>query len=236
VVQQEPMEDLQQPDGLIRFQISRQQATAAIRNELNSFQHRIANLFDNNRIAHTVLEAVYLPFWLFDVFAQVDVTRVVTNTQSQNNYFSGVYNVSTPRQTTMNVADAMSDVAICGVTMPGPALTRKLGRYDFGEMVNYQPKLLAKHPAELYNIDFDRASLDARGIVSKALREKHQRNEAADGQSDVRAFAKIQNMSFRLVLLPVWVASLMEGDGDIRAALVNGQTGEVALGKPEKRQ
>ena len=47
---------------------------------------------------------------------------------------------------------------------------------------------------------------------------------------------KIQNMSFRLVLLPVWVASLMEDDGDVRAALVNGQTGKVALGKAEKRQ
>ena len=71
---------LQQPEGLVQFQVSRQEATAAIRAELNTFQQRIANLFDNNRIAHTVLEAVYLPFWLFDVFAQVDVTRVVVNT------------------------------------------------------------------------------------------------------------------------------------------------------------
>ena len=235
VVQQEPMEALQQPDGLIQFQVSRQEATAAIGAELNSFQHRIANLFDNNRIAHTVLEAVYLPYWLFDVFAQVDVTRVVVNTQSQNNLFSGLYNINTPRQSTMNIADSMSDVAICGVTTPARALTRKLGSFDFSEMINYQSKLLAKHPAELYNIDFDKASLEARGIVARALRDKHQRSESLNGQVEVRAFTKIQSMSFRLLLLPVWVASLLEDDGDIRAALVNGQTGEVALGKPEKR-
>ena len=106
VVQQEPMEDLQQPDGLVPFQISRQEATRAIREELNSFQQRIANLFDNNRIAHTVLEAVYLPFWLFDAYAQVDVTRVVRETQSQNSLFSGFYNINAPMQSTMNVADA----------------------------------------------------------------------------------------------------------------------------------
>ena len=39
-------------------------------------------------------------------------------------------------------------------------------------MVNYQPKLLAKHPAELYNIDFDKASLEARGHrLESAARE-----------------------------------------------------------------
>jgi hypothetical protein len=38
----------------------------------------------------------------------------------------------------------------------------------------------------------------------------------------------------RLVLLPVWVGTLVEADGDVRTALVNGQSGRVALGKAEK--
>jgi hypothetical protein len=41
-------------------------------------------------------------------------------------------------------------------------------------------------------------------------------------------------MSFQLLLVPVWLATLHETDGDTRRALVNGQTGECALGKTEK--
>jgi hypothetical protein len=41
-------------------------------------------------------------------------------------------------------------------------------------------------------------------------------------------------MSFSLVLMPVWIATLHERDGDTRLALVNGQSGQVALGKANK--
>ncbi len=41
-------------------------------------------------------------------------------------------------------------------------------------------------------------------------------------------------MTFRLLLLPVWIALLAEQDGDRRIGLVNGQTGKVALGKAQK--
>jgi len=36
------------------------------------------------------------------------------------------------------------------------------------------------------------------------------------------------------MLAPVWIATLYERDGEIRSAVVNGQTGEIALGKAHK--
>ena len=38
----------------------------------------------------------------------------------------------------------------------------------------------------------------------------------------------------RLVLVPVWAMTINERDGEVRPALVNGQTGKVALGKAAK--
>jgi hypothetical protein len=46
--------------------------------------------------------------------------------------------------------------------------------------------------------------------------------------------SQIRSMSFRLLLLPVWIALLTEVDGDMRIGLVNGQAGRVALGKSQK--
>lgn len=228
VVQQEAIESLEQPDGLVPFRISRQQAGENIKAELQRLTHRIANLFDKNRIAHGTLEPVYLPFWVFDAVADVTETRVVVTTDSE------MRAVLRSAHNTLTFTDSMSNVAVCGVTSPPPELTGRLGPFDYGEMVAYQSKLLAKYPAELYNIDFDKASLEARGIISKALREKHNRRDVREDSVRISASSAVKNMSFRLVLLPVWVARLIEVDSDTRVALVNGQTGRVALGQVQK--
>ena len=174
-----------------------------------------------------------MPFWVYDALVDVSVTRKPV--QSRNN--DGILGRSFAtysRPITETFTDSMSNVAICGVTPPALELTQRLGEYDFDAMVSYESKLLAKHPAELYNIDFDRASLEARSTVSKFMREKH--SVSYDNREEISVFPNVKHMDFRLLLLPVWVASLMEEDGDIRPALVNGQTGNVALGKAEKRR
>jgi hypothetical protein len=228
VVQQAAVESLEQPDGLVRFQVSKQQAVAAIQAELQNIRHRIANLFDNNRIAGGTVQGVYLPFWMFDVFTQITVTKTYTGS-SRSGQFAAA---RMPKTETFT--DALNNVPVCGVTTPAPALTRKLGKYNLDTMVAYQSKLLAKYPAELYTIDFDAASLDAREVVSQTMRDKHNQREVGDEQMQISVFSNIQSMNFRLLLLPVWVASMTETDGDTRAALVNGQSGKVVLGKPQK--
>jgi hypothetical protein len=47
----------------------------------------------------------------------------------------------------------------------------------------------------------------------------------------VNVSSMVRTMSFRLLLLPVWIATLIEDDGDVRIGLVNGQTGQAVLGK-----
>lgn len=231
VVQQEPAESLEQPDGLIAFRISRQQAVENIRAELKRKRHRIAALFDDNRVASGTLEPIYLPFWLFDAIADVTETRTYTGGDRDVLRLGGQGVIS---RTTFS--DGLYNVAVCGVTSPPPELTDKLAPFDLGEMVAYQPKLLAKYPAELYSIDFDRASLQARGMIAKTMRDKHGRRDVGDERVRITVSSLVKSMSFRLVLLPVWVGTLLEVDDDTRAALVNGQTGKVVLGKSQKRR
>jgi hypothetical protein len=96
---------------------------------------------------------------------------------------------------------------------------------------------LARYPVQLYTVDFDRAALEARSRISSIMREKYDnRNLGDDRQVSIHVTTGIQQMSFRLVLLPVWIGTLVEQDKDVRSALVNGQTGEVVLGRSEKSQ
>jgi DNA-directed RNA polymerase subunit M/transcription elongation factor TFIIS len=227
VIVKDALDSFEQPDGLIAFKVTPEEAADRIKQQLGGLSERIKGWFDNNKVERARLDGVYLPFWAFD--ALVDVTKTIIDQRPTQYQSQPVIPYSSTTTT-----DARNDVLICAVTSPPPDLTAKLGVYDLDAVMPYQPKLLAKYPAELYSMDFDKASLEAQSVISQAMRERHQQHTGSS-EVQVNVFTLVRQMSFRLLLLPVWVAALTEVDGDVRAALVNGQTGQVALGRTEKR-
>jgi hypothetical protein len=113
------------------------------------------------------------------------------------------------------------DLPVCAVSSPPPELVARVGEYDLDAMVAYEPRLLAKYPAELYTLDFDRAGLSAHSVIGKAMREKH--GQATGDNVQVNISTSVREMSFQLALLPVWVGTLVEEDGDLRVALSTGE-------------
>jgi len=117
--------------------------------------------------------------------------------------------------------------------MKQPPILKQISEYELSAAQAYDPKLLARTPAALYDVDFDAASLTARSHITATMRERYERG--GSGQSlDVKVYANVLQMTFTLLLVPVWIATLYERDGEIRAAVVNGQTGAVALGDSRK--
>jgi uncharacterized Zn finger protein (UPF0148 family) len=229
VIRQDAAGSFEQPEGLVQFRINQRAASEAIEEELGSLRHRIAGLFNNNRIKHMVIEGVYLPFWMFDVLSQISITRRIRNT-SKYGRMSNIQPVTREEFT-----DGLYDVPICGVVPPDRGLTTKLGRYNLDRVLPYEARLLARIPAQLYNVDFDKASLEVRSVASKIFEEKHKPIEFhTEDDVEITVSSMIKQMSFRLLLLPVWVATLTEEDGDTRTALVNGQHGKVVLGRTTK--
>lgn len=228
VVQQDALGSFQQPDGLVRFHVSPEQAEARIYKRLRRLDERLAGLLNSNAVRRLDLEGVYLPFWAFDALA--DVTQTVVQKPS---HYGRRLNELPPVQST-TFRDGCYNLLIAGASKPAAGLLRGLNAFDLGQMVAYQPKLLARYPAALYDIDFDRAALDARSEVIRRMREKHGAAERED--AEIRVSTLVASMSFRLVLLPVWIATITEANGDLRQALVDGQTGKVILGKARKSE
>ncbi|MCZ2099096.1 MAG: hypothetical protein LC121_23115 [Anaerolineae bacterium] len=224
VIQQDALGTVDQPDGLIPFVVDEDGAKVAIRERLNSVSERFAGLFGENRLARAVIEGIYLPYWVFDALVEVSKTVIDRRTPSRYEQRLPVNPYSNTR-----ISDGLNGVCVAAVRTP---LADQIAEFDLSAAVAYDPKLLAKHPAALYTLDFDMASLDARSRVSDHMRRRH---GDRDGQNvEVQIFTSVVQMSFMLVLMPVWVATLYERDGDVRPALVNGQSGQVALGKAEK--
>ncbi len=236
VIEQDALNSFTQPDGIIPFKVTREEASQLIKEQLKSVSERIKGWFDNNKVASATLNGYYLPFWMFD--ATVEITRTRIQNQASNRsygYTRSMTPVEPYVQTKYN--EIFGDMEICGVQSPPKELTRGLGDYLTSDLFEYSPSLLAKYPAQLYTQDFDEAALEARSQISAAMRYKFSRREPMEDEKvTINVFTNIQHMSFRLILAPVWIAHLIEQDKDRRTALINGQTGQVALGTSEKPQ
>ncbi|MEZ4667144.1 MAG: hypothetical protein R3E39_04365 [Anaerolineae bacterium] len=236
VIEQDALGSFEQPEGLIPFSITRGEASARIKERLQSLTERMKGWFDNNKVASATLNGFYLPFWMFDATADVTRTRIQTEPSTKS---YGYTRVVTPSNAYVqsHYQEAFLDVEVCAVTSPVAELTRQLGDYHTRDLVEYDPSLLSKYPAQLYVTDFDQAALEARSYISAAMRQKFGRREVTeDNDVTINVLTNVQQMSFRLILAPVWIATLTEMDKDRRTALVNGQTGQVVLGKSEKPQ
>lgn len=227
VVQQDALGTLERPSWLIPFRINEESAKMEIQARLKGVDQKLIGLLGDNKVVRATIEGGYLPFWLFD--AQLEVTRTVIDNRTSRS--RDQVRPIIPYQTT-RIPDGMTDVPVCAVKSPPPALTRDLGKYDTSARVPYNAKLLATYPAALYDLDFEEASLEARGLISQHMRERHGQSKADN--ITVNVFSSVLQMTFTLALMPVWIATLYERDGDVRTALVNGQTGKVVLGKARK--
>jgi DNA-directed RNA polymerase subunit RPC12/RpoP len=230
VIKQDAVSSFVQPDGLIPFALDERAVVAALKRALDAPLEKLAGMLDDNRVKTAIIDPVFVPFWVFDVI--VDIRRTVVDVRiDQVGRFGG--RPIQPREE--NFTDALFNLPIQGMKELDEALMARIDRYDFSQVKPYEPGLLAKQPASLYDVDFDAASLSARSSASETMRQKH---DVPDSQTNgsVSVFAQVQSMSFSLLLLPVFVVTMKERDGDRRAALVNGQTGVVALGKTEKRR
>jgi ribosomal protein L37AE/L43A len=230
IIEKDALGSFQQPDGLVPFKITRKEAATAIKERLDSWMERVKGWFINNRIRRATVEGVYLPFWIFDASVQVQRVTILSSSNQRYDYLRQHRTYQPPYQRE-TFSDGALNVLVCAVESPPRLLTERLGGYDLGEMSAYAPQMLARYPAELYSIDFDRASLMARSKIGRSMREKYALTTSG---ASVNINTHVLSMIFRLVLVPVWVATLYEVDGDIRSALVNGQTGQVALGQARK--
>lgn len=228
VIETDALRSFVQPDGLLTFSVDEASARARLEAALNSSFEKFKGFFINNRVTDVRVTGVYLPFWLYDISLQIS-----KKTQERSPSLYGDLGVSyNYRDETL--WDSAFDVPVCGVESPPRRLTERLPPYDLSQLHPYHPDLLAGATAELYTVDFERASSLARRRATEVMRQRH--GNSSGDKVKVIIQSMVQMMQFRLVLLPAWVFHLTESDGDLRSALVHGQSGRVVLGSATRHR
>ncbi len=167
------------------------------------------------------LTAVYLPVWLFEMGGVVDWSAAPTGNH-------GWPAQAEPHSGTESPLSPMAILASSRLTADQAGAAEE---FEPARLVPFEAAYLAAWPAETYSLLLSDAALRAR---QRSLEATGDRLAAADGarRPSLRS-ARMVVDSFRLVLVPVWLAAVRLAETEISIAL-SGTTGIVHAARPSR--
>ena len=109
--------------------------------------------------------------------------------------------------------------------------TDALQPWDLSALEPYLPQYLAGFRAEAYQVDLDQGFVEARALMDRQIERDVKFDIGGDQQRVHRIDTAINNVTFKHILLPVWLAAY-KYRGQTYRFVVNGQTGRVQGERP----
>ena len=230
------------PAGLLPFGIDLRDAEAALDRWLGSLWFAPSDL-KRTAERRDRLVGMYLPYWTFDSATtsqyrgrrgdQYTTTRWVTVTDGRGQTRQVPQTVVQVRWTPVagTVARGFDDVLVpASRTLPIDYVQR-LEPWDLQLLQAYQPEFLAGFRAEAYQVELPQGFEDAKARMAAVIRADVARAIGGDQQMIEQVVTDHAAVTFKHVLLPVWLAAYRYRAKPYRF-LVNGRTGEVQGERP----
>ncbi|MGF1658380.1 MAG: primosomal protein N' (replication factor Y) - superfamily II helicase [Rubrimonas sp.] len=221
------------PQALLPFAIDEAEARAALARWLQGLWFAPSGL---SRYARRgALSGVYAPHWTFDAHTETAysgqrgdaVRRTRRGPKGQTQSMTEIR----WRPARGRVARAFDDVLARGSTSLSQAEADRLAPWDLTHLAPYAPDWLAGFRAEAYTVDLRAAFVEARRTMDAQIAQDVRRDIGGDQQRIDRIDTRISDVTFKHVLLPVWVGAY-RWRGKPYRVLVNGRTGRVSGARP----
>jgi predicted RNA-binding Zn-ribbon protein involved in translation (DUF1610 family) len=235
VEEQAARADRLRPGSLVPFQLPRERVGELFRQWLRGLWFR-PNALKRLAVSDAV-RGVYIPYWTFDALthshwrAEAGYYYYESETYTEKNAQGQV--VTKTRQVRRTRWERVSgthsaffdDVLVPASQGIDRGLARRLG-FDTKALVPYQPQYLVGLSAEEYQLDVRAAWPEAKDEMGARIRAACARKVPGDTQRNLSVSTSYHNRTFKLCLLPMWVATYRFGGKSWRY-LCNGQTGQV---------
>lgn len=176
------------------------------------------------------LQGTYVPHWTFDAATTTQYTG------QRGEHYTVKVEDRTERRTKWHsaagtVARTFDDVVVpASTTLPTRTLD-KLGPWQVEKVVPYRPEYLAGYSTLRYDIQPQQGSEAARTKMAQVIRRDVEHAIGGDEQKVDRVRTAYSDVMFKLVLLPIWIATYMYA-GRQWQVTVNANTGEVTGDRP----
>lgn len=225
------------PKGVLPFALTEKTAKQAMTTWLGRLWFAPNGLQDYARKGRK-MQGIYVPYWTFD--AQTDsrytgqrgTVYYVTQTVMRDGKREQV-RVQKVRWSPASgrVARFFDDVLVLASRALPKPMTDALEPWDLSQMVPYTPEVLAGFRAEAYTITLPDALPEARAYMDRVILRDVKFDIGGDRQQVTSVDTKVSRVTFKHVLLPVWLAAY-KYNGKTYRFVVNGQTGHVQGERP----
>jgi ribosomal protein S27E len=241
VAQPKTADPLIAPDGLLPAKVPKEQATAEIKQWLQS------RWFAPNALKRFArpegINGVYLPFWDYDADTDSRYTGARGQHYWETEYYTETDNngntVQRERQVMRTawypcageVARHFDGVLVGASKAVHEDKLDALEPWDLESMRPYEPAYLSGFKAQRYQLELPDGFEKAKAVMHGTITEDVRRNIGGDEQQIHQIETQYANVMFRHLLLPVWIGAYRFRDKVYQVA-VNARTGEVQGERP----
>lgn len=188
------------------------------------------------------LKGMYIPYWTYDskTYSRYtgergdDYQATETYTTTENG--KSVTKTRTVTKTRWHsvsgsVNNTFDDVLVLASKSLPKTHTEKLEPWDLKELINYDEKFLSGFRTETYQVDMKDGFTEAKAKMEPIIRNTVNHDIGGDHQRISTLSTTYNDISFKHILLPVWISAYRYND-KIYRFLVNGRTGEVQGERP----
>ncbi len=228
------------PAAVLPFALDERAARARMTDWLGSLWFAPNGLQDYARKGRA-MRGIYVPYWTYDSDTRSRYSGArgthyyVTRTVTRNGKREQVRERKT-RWTNVSgrVARFFDDVLVLASNSLPKKYTDALAPWDLGDLAPYRPEFLAGFGAEGYQVELAEGFAEAKRIMDAQIRADVRADIGGDEQRIGGVTTAYDDITFKHILLPVWLAAYKYGGRTFRF-VVNARTGKVQGERPYSR-
>ena len=225
------------PRGLLPFALDEGAARKALTDWLGSLWFAPGGLTDYARKGRK-MNGIYVPYWTFDA----DTKSSYSGARGTHYYENHTVIRDGKRETVRvqktrwhnvsgRVARFFDDVLVLASRSLPKRYTDGLEPWDLSALEPYKPQYLAGFRAEAYQVELEEGFTEARGYIDRMILRDVRYDIGGDDQRVHNVDTQIGAVTFKHILLPVWMAAYKYNGRTFRF-VVNGRTGRVQGERP----
>jgi ribosomal protein S27E len=229
------------PRGLLPFALKEEEARDRLRRWLGSLWFAPGGVQSYAR-AGRAMNGIYVPFWTYDADTRSayrgkrgtiyhERQTVTVNVNGRRERREQMVQKIRWTPVAGQVARFFDDVLILASRALPKTYTDGLAPWDLSALEPYRPEYLAGFRAEGYTVSLDEGFEEARGVMNAMIVRDVKFDIGGDRQEIDDLRTEIGAITFKHVLLPVWLAAY-KYRGQTYRFVVNGRTGQVQGERP----
>lgn len=229
-----------EPTAVLPFKVDQAGAKAAFKNWIRGLwfaPNALQQIADLNKLV-----GMYTPFWTFDAMTLTFYhgqrgthywvnEDYVANVNGRNERRTRRVQHTRWQSVSGSVRHWFDDVTVLASRGMPSEYAQDLDPWDLNALTNFKAEYLSGFRTERYQVGLEEGFGRAKQLMSPTLHALICRDIGGDAQRVERATTEYSGITFKHILLPIWISAYRYG-GALHRILINARTGEVQGSRP----